>query len=88
MHDAVARRNDIDVLEGRLGPVDEMESVFIAPVFDGAVLGKGVGVEAAAFHGQRVIDDELHRHHWVHFRRVAALIRNVRRCMPRRPDFT
>ena len=53
-----------------------MESVFIAPVFDGAVLGKGVGVEAATLHGQRVIDDELHRHHWVHFRRVAALIRN------------
>src|SRR6185503_7898673 len=37
VHDAVARRDHINVLEGFFGPVDEVETVFVATVFDGAV---------------------------------------------------
>ena len=72
VHDAVARRNHLDIAEGLLGPVDEVEAVFIAPVFDGTVLGESIRIEAAALHRQRVVDDELHRHHRIDLRRIAA----------------
>ncbi|MNM79463.1 hypothetical protein D3C81_913920 [compost metagenome] len=74
MHDAVARRNHIDVLEGQLGPVDEVEAVFVAAVFDGAVLGERIRIKTTAFNGQRVIDDQLHRHHGIDLRRITALL--------------
>ncbi|MDT4827398.1 hypothetical protein FQZ97_607430 [compost metagenome] len=74
VHDAVARRHDLDVAEGLLGPVDEMETVFVAAVFHGAVLGEGVGIVAAVFHGQRVVHDQLHRHHRVDLGGVAAFL--------------
>ncbi|MNZ56608.1 hypothetical protein D3C78_745560 [compost metagenome] len=74
VHDAVARLDHIDVLERLLGPVDEMEAVFVATVFDGAVLVKGLRVEATALDGQRVIDDQLHRHDRVDCRRVATFL--------------
>ncbi|MNV77016.1 hypothetical protein D3C71_1704060 [compost metagenome] len=51
-----------------------MEAILVAAILDGAVLGKGIGVEAAALHGQRMIDDELHRHHRVHLGRIPPLI--------------
>ena len=73
VQDAVTRRDHVDVLERLLGPVDEVEAVFVAAVFDGAVLVEGVGIEAAAFDGQRVVDHQLGRHHRVDQRRVAAL---------------
>ncbi len=73
VHDAVARRHDLDVAEGLLGPVDEMEAVFVAAVLDRAVLGEGVGIVAAVFHGQRVVHDQLHRHHRIDLGGVAAL---------------
>jgi hypothetical protein len=73
VHDAVARRDHVDVLERLLGPVDEVEAVFVATVFDGAVLLERLRVEATALHRQRVVDDQLHRHHRVDLRRVAAL---------------
>ncbi len=72
MHDPVARRNHVDVLERLLGPVDEVEPVFIAAVFDGAVLLERGLVEAREFHRQRVIHDQLGRHHRVDLRRVTA----------------
>jgi hypothetical protein len=65
VHDAVAGRNHVHVLEGLLGPVDEVEAVFVAAVFDGAVLFERLRVETTAFHGQRVVDDQLGRHHRV-----------------------
>ena len=74
VHDAVARRDHIHVLERLLGPVDEVETVFVATIFDGAVLGERVRIEATAFHGQRVVDDQLRRHHRIDLRRVAALL--------------
>jgi hypothetical protein len=55
VHDAVAGRDHVDILEGLLGPVDEVEAVFVAAIFDGAVLLEGLRIEAAAFHRQRVV---------------------------------
>jgi hypothetical protein len=43
VHDAVARRDHVHVLERLLGPVDEVEAVFVAAVFDGAVLRERLG---------------------------------------------
>ncbi|MNP02898.1 hypothetical protein D3C76_947630 [compost metagenome] len=74
VHDAVARRDHLYVLERLLGPVDEVEAILVAAILDGAVLGKGVRVEAAALHGQGVVDDKLHRHHWVHLGGIPPLI--------------
>ncbi|MNG96892.1 hypothetical protein D3C79_559780 [compost metagenome] len=74
VHDAVARLDHLYVLERLLGPVDEVEAILVAAILDGAVLGKRIGIEAATFHGQRVIDDELHRHHGVDLGGVTALI--------------
>ncbi len=51
-----------------------METVFVAAFFDVAVFLEGIGVETAAFHGQRVVDDELHRHDRIDLGRVAALV--------------
>jgi hypothetical protein len=53
-----------------------MEAVFVAAVFDRAVLGEGVRIEAAAFHRQRVVHHQLGRHHRVDQRRIAALQRD------------
>ena len=74
VHDPVARRDHVDVLERALRPVDEVEPVLVATVFDGAVLLEGVRIEAAALDGERVVDDQLHRHHRVHLRRIATEI--------------
>ncbi len=74
VHDAVARGHHLDVAEGLLGPVDEVEAVFVAAVFHRAVLGERVGIVAAVFHRQRVVDDQLHRHHRVDLGGVAALV--------------
>ena len=74
VHDAVAGRDDVHVLERLLGPVDEVEAVLVAAILDGAVLGEGVGIVAAAFHGQGVVDDQLGGDHRVDLGRVAALV--------------
>ena len=76
MHDAVARRNHVDVLERELGPVDEVEAIFVATIFDRAVLRERIRIEAAALDGERVVDDQLHRHHGIDLGRIAALLRN------------
>ncbi len=52
VHDAVARRDDIDVLERFLGPVDEMEAVFVAAILDGPVAFERLGIIAATLDGQ------------------------------------
>ena len=52
MHDAVARRDHVHVGKCFLGPLDEVEAIFVAAVFDRAVLGKSIGVKAAALHRQ------------------------------------
>ena len=76
VHDAVARRHDLDVLESFLGPVDEVEAILVAAILDGAVLGERIFLKAAMLDGERVIDDQLHRHHRVHLGRIAAHIGN------------
>ena len=74
VHDAVAWRDHLDVLERLLGPVDEVEAILVAPILDGAVLLECLGVKAATFNGQGMVDDELHRHDRVHLGGIAPLI--------------
>jgi hypothetical protein len=76
VQDAVPGRDHVDVLEGLLGPVNEVEAVFVAAVFNGAVLGERIRVEPAAFDRQRMVDHELRRHHRIDQRRVAPLQRD------------
>ena len=73
VHDAVARRNDFHIPECMPAPVDKVEAVCIAPVFNGAVFLQRFRVIAAAFHGQRMVHNQLHRHHGVDGGRVCAL---------------
>ena len=74
VHDPVARGDHVDVVERALGPLDEVEAVLVAAVLDRAVLGERIRVVAAAFHRQRVVDDQLHRHHRIHRGGIAALL--------------
>ncbi len=74
MHDAVAWRDHLDVLERLLGPVDEVEAILVAAILDGAVLLERLGVKAATLDGERVIDDELHRHHGVDLGGITPLL--------------
>ena len=74
MHDAVARRNHINVVERRLGPVDEVEAIFVAAVFYCPVLGESVRLEAGVLDGQRVIDNQLGRYHRIDLGRITALL--------------
>ena len=76
VHNAVARRNHVHIFKGGFCPVDKVETVFVTPVFDFAVFAEGIGVVAAAFNGQRVVDDELGLHHRIHFGRIAAFFSN------------
>nr|GEU28025.1 hypothetical protein [Tanacetum cinerariifolium] len=73
VQDAVPGRDHVHILERLLGPLDEIEAVLVAAVLDGAVFGEGVGIETAAFHGQRMVHHQLRGHHRVDQRRVAAL---------------
>ena len=52
VHDAVAWRNHIDVLEGFLGPVDKMKTVFVASVFNRPIFFKSIRIKATAFDGE------------------------------------
>jgi hypothetical protein len=74
VHDAVAWRDHVDVLERLLGPVDEVKTVFVATVFDGTVLLECLRIETTALDGQRVVDDQLNRHHRIDLGRVTTLI--------------
>ena len=51
VHDPVARGDHINILEGCLSPIDEVKSIIIASVFNGAVLLEGVWLETRVFHG-------------------------------------
>ena len=74
VHDAVAWRDHVDVLEGLFGPLDKVETVFVATVFNGTVFFEGLRVKATGLDGQGVVDDQLGGHHRVDLRRVAALL--------------
>ena len=66
VHDAVSRGDHVDVVEGVLAPVDEMEAVCIAPLLHGTIFFEGPFLEAGVLHGQGVVDDELGGHHGIH----------------------
>ncbi len=73
MQDAVARRDHVDVLERLLGPVDEIETVFVTTVFDGAVLAERIRIETAALNRQRVVHHQLCRYYRIDQCRISAL---------------
>ena len=52
VHDAIARRYDLNVLERFFRPVDEMEAIFVAAVFNGPVFFESVGVKPTALNSQ------------------------------------
>ena len=74
VHDAVASRNHVHVLKRGFGPLDKVEAVFVATVFDGAVFSEGIGVKATAFDSQGVVHNQLGRHDRVDLCGVAALV--------------
>ena len=76
MHDAVARWNNIYVLKGSSCPIDEVETVIVAAIFNRSVLVKSVAFKAGMFNGQGVIDNQLCRHYRVHFRRITTFGRD------------
>ena len=73
VHDAVARRNDVDVFESFFGPLNKVEAVFVATVLNRAVLFKRLGIVTVTLHRQRVVDNQLGWNHRVHLRRITAL---------------
>ena len=76
VHNAVARRNHVHIFKCGFCPVDEVETVFVASVFDFAVFAEGIRIVTAAFNGQRVVNDKLGLHHRIHFGRIAAFFCN------------
>ena len=76
VHDAVARRNHVHVLERGLGPVDEVEAVLVTALLHRPVLLEGILLETGMFHRQGMVDDQLGRHHRIHLGRITALGRN------------
>ena len=65
VHNAVARLNHVNVLEGLFGPVNKMKTVVVTAVFDGAVLCKRIFIVTTVLNRQRVIHNQLRRHHRV-----------------------
>src|SRR5690606_13693927 len=55
-------------------PVDEMETVFVAAVFDGAVFGKSIGLESTVFDSQRMVDNQLHGNDRVDLGGITAFV--------------
>ena len=76
VHDAVTRRDHIDVFKRMLGPVDEMKTVFITTIFNRTIFLERLRIVTTALHRERVINDQLHRHDRIHLGRVTTLIRN------------
>ena len=74
VHDAIARRDHIHVIEGSFGPVDEMEPVLVATLFHRAVLLECALFKTGMLHSQGVVNDKLGRHHRVHLGRITALL--------------
>ena len=73
VHDAVARRNHIDVFKCGLGPVYKMKTVIVATIFNGPVFLESVRFKARMFYRQRVIDNQLGWYYWVHLGGIATL---------------
>ena len=66
----------MDVVEGALGPFDEVEAIVIATILDRTVFRECVFLEAGEFDGERVVDDQLHWHHRIHFGRITTHLRD------------
>ena len=51
VHDAVAGRNHIDIIEGSFCPLDKVKTVFVAAIFNIAVFLECIGVSTTALDG-------------------------------------
>ena len=76
MQDAIAWRNHIDISKGLFCPVNEVETVLVSTILNSPILIECVGVKASTLNGQRMIDDQLGRHHGVHLCGVSAFFCN------------
>ena len=76
VHDAVTSRNHVHILERGAGPVNEVKTVFVATVFDGAVLLEGIRVETRGFNGQGMVNNQLGLNHRVDLGGITALLGN------------
>ena len=56
-----------------LGPLDEVEAVGVAALFDGSILGKSLGIEAGMFDGERVVDHQLRGNHRIDLGGITAV---------------
>ncbi len=74
VHDAVARGNHVHVIKGCLGPVDKVETVFVAALFHRPVFLESIFFKARVFHGKGVIHNQLGRHYRVDLGRVTTLL--------------
>ena len=74
VHDPVARRDDVHILERLLGPLDEVKAIFVAAILHRAVLLERLPIEAAKFDGQAMVYDELGWNNGVHLGWIAAFI--------------
>ena len=71
VHDAGARRDDLELVEGALSPAQELVALLVALVLEVDVALEGVGA-AEHVDDHRVVDDQLGGRERVHLRRVAA----------------
>ena len=76
VHDTVPGRDHIDIGKCLFRPINEVKAVFVAAILDGAVFGECVRHMAATLHRQRMVHDQLHRHHRVDGGRIASLLGN------------
>ena len=73
MHDAVSRRNDIDILESRFGPINKVKSVIVTTVFDRSIFCEGIGFKARVFNREGMINNELGGDDRVNLSRITSL---------------
>ncbi len=69
--DAGHRRDDAEVFEGLLAPLQELVALFVAQEFHFGVAGQRIS-RGEEIHLHRVVDDEIDRHERVDLLRVAA----------------
>ena len=74
VHDAIPRRDHVDVEKGVLAPIDKMKTFFVATFFNGAVFIKSLWIKSAMFHLKGMVHNQLRRHHRVDPSRIPTSI--------------
>ena len=74
VHDAIPRRDHVDVEKGVLAPIDKMKTFFVATFFNGAVFVNSLWIKSAMFHCKGMVHNQLRRHHRVDPSRIPTSI--------------